>query len=246
MFRLLIFGGTTEGRELAEYCAESSISADVSVATDYGAGLLPDKVNALCGRLDAEKMSALIRSGYAAVVDATHPYAVEATENIRRACAETGIRYLRLLRKSSAICGKTVHDMDEMISLLNGTECAILSTLGSKSLPALTSLNGFRERLWLRVLPSDEILRQCCELGYDKAKVIMGKGPFSTVKNVEHLRRSGAGILLTKESGATGGYPEKAEAARICGAELVTIVRPAEQGYSFDEIIDIIEKELKK
>ena len=246
MFRLLIFGGTTEGRELAEYCAENSISADVSVATDYGAGLLPDKLNVLCGRLDSAQMEKLISSNYSVVVDATHPYAVEATENIRSACKKTGIHYLRLLRKSSAICGKTVHDMDEMISLLNGTECAILSTLGSKSLPELTRLNGFRERLWVRVLPSDEILRQCCELGYDKAKVIMEKGPFSTGQNVEHLRKSGAGILLTKESGATGGYPEKAEAVRICGAELVTIARPAEQGYSFDVIINIIEKELGK
>ena len=74
----------------------------------------------------------------------------------------------------------------------------------------------------------------------------MEKGPFSTGQNVEHLRKSGAGILLTKESGATGGYPEKAEAARICGTELVTIARPAEQGYSFDVIINIIEKELGK
>lgn len=246
MFRLLIFGGTTEGRELAEYCARNGINADVSVATDYGAELLPPNMNVLCGRLDAEQMKALIAAGFSAVVDATHPYAVEATANIQFACTETGVRYLRLLRKSSAVSGKTVHDMNELTALLSGTDEAILSTLGSKSLPKLTKVKNYRERIWVRVLPSDDVLEQCHELGYDEAKVIMEKGPFSVAQNVEHLRKSGAVILLTKDSGATGGYPEKAEAARLCGAELVTLARPAEHGYSFDEIINIIEKELKK
>ena len=38
--RVLIFGGTTEGRVLSQWCAENGISADVSVTTDYGARLL--------------------------------------------------------------------------------------------------------------------------------------------------------------------------------------------------------------
>lgn len=246
MYKLLIFGGTTEGRELAEYCAGNSINADVSVATDYGAELLPAEVNVLCGRLDAEQMKTLITAGYSAVVDATHPYAVEATANICRACTETGTEYLRLLRKSSAVCGKKVHDMNELTELLNGTDAVILSTLGSKSLPELTKVKNYQERIWVRVLPSEKILEQCRELGYDTANVILEKGPFTVEQNIVHLKKSSAKILLTKESGANGGYPEKAEAANICGAELITLVRPDEQGYSFDEIINIIEKEMKK
>ncbi len=246
MFRLLIFGGTTEGRQLAEYCANNGVNADVSVATDYGASLLPGGVNVLCGRLDAEQMTQLIRSGYAAVVDATHPYAVEATANICRACDDTGMKYFRLIRKSSVIYGKTVPDMEKLLELLNSTSGVILSTLGSKALPALTRVKDFHSRLWVRVLPSDEIAEQCRSLGYDTEKVIQQKGPFNTEQNVEHLRKSGAGILLTKESGETGGYPEKAEAARICGAELLTLARPSESGYSFEEMIKIIEKELLK
>lgn len=246
MCRLLIFGGTTEGRELAEYCSVNDIKADVSVATDYGAALLPADVKVLCGRLEAGQMKELIKTGYTVVVDATHPYAAEATENIRRACDDTGVVYLRLLRKSSAVSGKTVRDMNELIEYLNQTNTAILSTLGSKSLPELTKVKNYRERIWMRLLPSDDVLKKCRELGFDEAKVILEKGPFSVEQNTEHLRKSGAEILLTKESGATGGYPEKAEAARLCGAELVTVVRPAEQGYSFDEIIRIIEKELKR
>lgn len=245
MYRLLIFGGTTEGRELAEYCAENGVNADVSVATDYGAELLPESVNVLCGRLDAEQMTRIIGDNYSAVIDATHPYAVEVTANICRACAETGVHYLRLLRKNSVVCGKKVHNMNELTAALNENDDIVLSTLGSKSLPELAAVNNFRERIWLRVLPSDGILEQCRKIGYDTAKVILEKGPFSIERNVAHLQKSGAKILVTKESGANGGYSEKAEAARICGAELITLVRPCEQGHSFEEIIRYIEKELK-
>lgn len=246
MCELLIFGGTTEGRILAEHCAESGITAYVSVATEYGAELLPDGVNVLCGRLDTDQMTALmIEKGYQLVIDATHPYAVEATKNIRAACEAAGIRYLRLLRKSSAYCGRTVSDMAELIQLLNSTDEVVLSTLGSKSLSELTKVRDYRQRLWIRVLPSDIILEQCRELGYDTEKVIQEKGPFTVEQNVEHIHKCGAKILVTKESGETGGYSEKAEAARICGAEMITLARPAEQGYSLEEIIEIIGKELK-
>jgi precorrin-6x reductase len=246
MSELLIFGGTTEGRLLAEYCAENGISADVSVVTEYGASLLPDGVNILCGRLDAEQMSALMREKkYSMVIDATHPYAVEATKNIKAACTETSLTYLRLIRKSSVLSGRTAKDIPELIQLLNNTGGTILSTLGSKSLSELTKVSNYRERLWIRVLPSEKILEQCRELGYDTEKIIQEKGPFSTEQNIVHIKKSGAEILVTKESGETGGYSEKAEAARICGTEMITLMRPAEQGISFEEAVDIIERTLK-
>lgn len=246
MFKLLIFGGTTEGRKLAEYCAANDIIADVSVATEYGASLLPSKINTLCGRLDAEQMTELISKGYSAVIDATHPYAVEATQNIRNACSAANTNYLRLLRDSSETIGRTVSNMKELVQILNYTNDIVLSTLGSKALEALTEVRDFSDRLWIRVLPSDEIINNCHVLGYDISKVICDKGPFTTEQNIAHLKKSKATILITKECGETGGYREKAEAARICGTELITLVRPPEKGCSYDEIIKIIEKERKK
>lgn len=247
MSELLIFGGTTEGRLLAEHCAESGISADVSVATEYGASLLPEGVNVLCGRLDTDQMTALmLENKYDMVIDATHPYAVEATKNIKAACENAGLQFLRLLRKSSLSQGRTVSDMQELTALLNCNDDTVLSTLGSKALPELTEVRNYRERLWIRVLPSEEILEQCRGLGYDTAKIIQEKGPFTVEQNVAHLQKSGAKIIVTKESGETGGYSEKAEAARICGAEMITLMRPAEVGCSIEEIIDIIAKELSK
>ena len=54
---MIIFGGTTEGREIAEYLSDNRIKAYVSVASDYGANLLPqsDYITVLNDRMDAKK-----------------------------------------------------------------------------------------------------------------------------------------------------------------------------------------------
>lgn len=243
MCKLLIFGGTTEGRNLAEFCSKNRIHARVSVTTDYGAELLPENeyIRVLNGRLDYTEIIRLItENNFSTVIDATHPYAVLATENIRLACAETGVKYYRLKRESNQLFGTVLNNLDELVEYLNGNNKTVLSTLGSKELPVLNGVNNRFERVWLRVLPADGIAGQCESYGFDRDKIILGKGPFTTNQNIEHIRKSGAEILVTKESGITGGYPEKVQAAQQLGIELVTIKRPEETGNTINEIKEII------
>lgn len=243
MNKILIFAGTTEGRELAEFCAENGIAADVSTATEYGSSLLPCGIGILSGRMDAVGIETLLRSEkYAAVIDATHPYAKNATENIRAACQMQQVLYRRLLRKPLPVVGESVNSLDELTALLNRTDDSILCTLGSKSVPALTAVRHFRSRIWLRLLPSEQAFAECTQRGFDSQKLIFAQGPFSTEQNLAHIRQSGAGILLTKESGQVGGYPEKAEAAKLAGIRMITLCRPpeAEHGYGFTEITKML------
>ena len=242
MKKLLIFGGTTEGRELSEWCAENCIHADVSVTTDYGARLLGsgEFLNVFTGKLDRAEMKTLIEAGgYAAVIDATHPYASEATANIHDASEETGTVYYRLLRKPAKLSGICANSMAELVEELNRTDSNILSTLGSKELAELAKVRN-TDRIWLRVLPTVGIEDMCASYGFERAHIIAGKGPFTVDENIRHIRQSGAHILVTKESGAEGGYPEKCEAARICGIRTITLTRPKESGYSFEELTDLL------
>ena len=243
MRKILIFGGTTEGRELAGWCVRNGTAADVSVTTDYGARLLGsgDMLNVFTGKLDSREMQTLIRSGkYAAVVDATHPYAAEATRNIRSACGSAGAQYFRLLREKSELSGTVVNSLSEAVELLDRSDKTVLSTLGSKELSGLSAVKDSKSRIWLRVLPAEGIEELCVRLGFERSHIITGKGPFTVGENVRHIRQSGAEILLTKESGSAGGYPEKITAARECNIETITIARPAEDGYSFEQLKDII------
>ena len=217
MCRILIFGGTTEGREIAEYCAEKGITAAVSVATVYGAELLPKSecIKKLVGRLDADGMKKLITElECKAVIDATHPYAEEVTKNIRTACSGTGVHCYRLIRSTEELsdCIKA-GNMDELVKILNSSDKKVLSTLGSKELPKLAEVRNFNERIWIRALPVEDVRKICIELGFCEDRLILEKGPFTVEQNVEHIRKSGAELLVTKESGAVGGFPEKLKAA---------------------------------
>ena len=98
---LLLFGGTGEGRALAEWLRDEGIPVTVCVATAYGSTLLPPGVEAHTGRLDRAGMEALmVRRPYTCVIDATHPYAVEVTRQLQEAAQARGVPYVRLLRTS--------------------------------------------------------------------------------------------------------------------------------------------------
>ena len=105
---VLLFGGTTEGRELAARLAVRGQRTILCVATDYGREVLePELLANPCldvriGRMDAEEMRHLIlEEEPGLVVDATHPYADQVTRNVREACEKTGREYLRCLRPRS-------------------------------------------------------------------------------------------------------------------------------------------------
>ncbi len=246
MSEIIIFGGTTEGRQLAEFCDENNIPADICVTTDYGAELLPKSknINIIVGRLDSFQMKELIsKNKYTYIIDATHPYAVEATKNIKSACSEFSVKYMRVVRETSESSdGITAENMDSLVNILNRNEKIILSTLGSKELEKLTEVRNFRERIWVRVLPADNVRELCLNLGFDKNKLIFQKGPFTESENIAHIKQSGAEILLTKESGVTGGYPEKVSASEKSGIDLIVLKRPVEYGYRVDEVKKIVMK----
>ena len=90
--RIVVFSGTTEGRDFSRATAALGIAVTVSVATDLGAeeqGQAPG-ITVHSGRLLPGAMAELLQ-GAALCVDATHPYAVEATKNIRAAANAAGV-----------------------------------------------------------------------------------------------------------------------------------------------------------
>lgn len=245
MCKVLIFGGTTEGRLLAEFCEENSVHADISVATEYGEKLLScgKFINILVGRLDFETMKNLISGQkYRMVIDATHPYATEVTDNIKKASAETDTPYFRLIRQNNSIdYGIKVHSMHELINELNSRDGIILSTLGSKELDALTAVRNYYDRIWIRALPSFNVSEMCAEKGFDTEKLILEKGPFTSEQNTHHIKLCGAEILITKESGNVGGFDDKVKAAKLTGITMITLARPVEQGFTYEQILKILE-----
>ena len=240
MYNILIFAGTTEGRELAEYLSRQEIQTHVCVATEYGGQLLGEDAyrTVHAGRLTADAMCALMEelaegtAGGLLVVDATHPYAAEVSANILAACKVSGAKYIRLLRESSEAAGgnlTVVDSVQEAVEFLKGTEGNILVTTGSKELAKFTELPDFAERVFARVLSTPEVAAACAELGFTGKHLICMQGPFCEDLNAAMLRQFDAKWMVTKESGKAGGFEEKIRAAQKAGAHVVLIGRPPEE-----------------
>lgn len=241
MYDLVLFGGTTEGRQLAAFCHEHQIPALVSVASDYGKQVLLESpfLTVREEALDSEQMTGLfISEGVKLVLDATHPYAVEVTKNIKRACQMAGVEYVRVIRGLGMTDqARERYDGDIVwvdslalaVAYLKGTEGAVFVTTGSKELKEFMALNSYQERVYARVLPSGKVLSECEEAGIRGKHLIGMQGPFSVEMNCAMLRDTKATYLVTKEAGAAGGFQDKLEAAAKCGVRTIVIGRPEEE-----------------
>ena len=234
---VVVFSGTTEGRELSRQLAALGIEVTVSVATPLGQeeqGSTPG-VTVRCGRLLPDEMAALLGDA-ALCIDATHPYAVDATKNIRVAAAQAGVEYRRLLRAQSPLPeGCAVFETAaQAAEYLAGQDGNVLLATGAKELSAFASLDP--ARLYPRVLPTPEGIAACEAAQIPHKNIIAMQGPFSLVLNVALMEQFHIQYLVTKDGGAAGGFAEKVQAAAKTGAQLVVLRRPPEVGETEDEL----------
>ena len=274
MKKIVIFAGTTEGRRLSEILADAGITHTVCVATEYGEIVMREQMDAETarakgqplvslhrGRMDREQMEEFLRNeGYEIVVDATHPYARVVTENIQSAVntlrtteRETQFPiYLRLEREISetpeaedpAVSIRYFESNADCAKALENTEGNILLTTGSKELATYCASGRLHDRLYVRILPGRESLELCMEQGIKGRQILALQGPFSTEMNAAILKQYDIRHMVTKNSGRTGGYQEKLEAAKMLGIP-VDVIQPAGKAwdtYSFAGICEKLEQ----
>ena len=246
MKKVLIFSGTTEGRILAEQLVRAGVACDVCVATDYGEQVMEEAVHLLQqkaanlrilkGRLDVPAMQHLYEENeYALIIDATHPYATNVSQNIAESVRGRGLKVMRVLRevtggrcrciifKSKTAC------LSHLLTHLEKISGNIFLTTGSKELGDFCKHEELKKRLIVRVLPGHESLEICEKHGLSGSQIIAMQGPFSKEMNIATIRQYGIGALVTKESGKTGGEDEKISACEACGIPCYMIARPREQ-----------------
>ena len=248
---ILLFAGTTEGRELADRLLSLPVAATICVATEYGGELLRDfsgRFTVLTGRLNEEAIVSLLKkTPYDFVVDATHPYAVAVSANIRAACDAASTPRLRLLRgeslKSECLYVESAKAAAEALTTTVGN---ILLTTGTKELSAFTVVPEFAERMYPRILPAAESVGECATLGFKRSHIIAMQGPFSRELNLAVMRQYAIRVMVTKDGGVEGGFPEKMLAASEAEVGVVVIGRPLEkEGVGLDEIFAIIGSKLE-
>ena len=236
--KAVVFSGTTEGRRFSKKLAALGAEVTVCVATPLGAEEQGEMagITVHAGRLGPDAMAALL-TGADLCVDATHPYAVDVTRNIRAAAAQAGVEYRRLLRAQSPLpAGSMVFaSAAHAAGFLARTQGNVLLATGAKELSAFAVLEP--ARLFPRVLPTREGIAACEGADIPHKNIIAMQGPFSYALNRALMEQFAIRFLVTKDGGAAGGLEEKARAAQDTGAQLIVIRRPAEQGETAEQIL---------
>lgn len=231
---ILVLAGTRDGGEIIRRLRRKGYSVLATATTAYGAQLARESGarEALEGQLTSEEMVSLIKEkGVSALIDATHPFATEASRNALRACRDTGVRYLRFERKSSTVPeNPLIHrckSFEEGVEKAANMGMVIFCAIGSRHLkPFVEAARKKGRRLIAKVLPTREALEKCAALGLEPKNILALQGPGSYKLNKIFLKDYNAEVLVTKESGPVGGEDVKIKAALSLGIPTVLIARP--------------------
>lgn len=242
---ILLLGGTTEGARIARALTDAGHPVLLSQATEIEMELpSTELLSVRRGRLDREGFARLVRERrIRAVVDASHPFATGLREVVHRVCRDADLRRIRYERTCFRLPPDAIEVPDHATAAERafGISRKVVLTTGSKTLTDYVQAARARDvELWARIAPSEESRRSVEEAGLPGHRVEWAKGPFDLEQNLSLLRRSGAGVLVTKDSGILGGLPAKFEAAARCGVPVVVVARPALSGPAVSSIPEIL------
>ena len=231
---ILLIAGTGDARELALRIKQEGYALLTSVVTENAAKRMREAGLAVrTGRLTAEAMAELIRHEQVqAVVDASHPFAEEASKNAIAAAKAAGVPYIRYERESSSSPRHAkvtiVDDYEQAAELAAQKRGVVMLTTGSKTLHIFAKrLLGLPDTtLVARMLPREDNMRKCEELGLEQKNIVAMQGPFSKELSKALYDHYKVTLMITKESGKAGAFDEKVEAALEMGIETIIIRRP--------------------
>lgn len=221
--RILLLGGTAEGRELAGLLASAGHEVVTSVAGRTreareaegsrvggfgGASGLADYLSDPATRVDA-------------VVDATHPFAAQISWHAAQACAGGGLPLLRLSRPGwgshpQAEEWTWVDDHRQAAVAAGLASGRVLLTVGRQPLPTYHALSDVLARV-------AEWLGGPVPAGW---RILAARGPFDLAAERSLLAGEQITLLVSKDSGGDQ-TAAKLVAAHELGVAVVMVRRPA-------------------
>lgn len=239
-----LIGGTSNAVEIGKELRALNLNVIVTVTTHYGAQLASmDGVKVLKGSLNPTEMQQLIESEHIdLIIDASHPYATEVSQNAIIVAETKAVAYWRFERKQTPFENALyVDSYEQAIDYLQTTNGKILITTGSKYVSKFAVLGI--DRLLARVLSTSESVKCCEDAGLQASSIIAMYGAGTVAFNVAMINAFDIKFLVTKDSGDEGGMAEKIEAATQTGAQVIIIQRPTlEYPTVFSNYNDMIQQ----
>lgn len=223
---ILILGGTTEGRVAVRV-------ADEAAATYYYStkGTLQSIECAhgirLTGAMNAEEMECFCRDhAIKLLIDAAHPFAQVLHQTIEKVSKCLQIPVIRYERRYPP--------RDEDLTWCDSYADAIhqMENKGIQRLLALSGVNTLAplrpywrsHTTWFRILEREESLSLAEKQGFPQERLVFYREGEDELKLLEQLHPD---AILTKESGFSGYFTDKVNAARQFGIPVFVVKRPA-------------------
>jgi len=213
---ILVFGGTTEGRKAVEVLEEggspyfySTKTGEQDITLHHG--------QRIDGALDKEAMRAFCQAQHIRLmVDAAHPFASQLHQTIAQVSEALNIptiRYERIYPERDPHL-EWIEDYSQIPQDIH----TLLATTGVQSIAKLKPLEAKGMKIFYRILPRESSMALAEKLGAKKEQLCFFED--GTTIDVE------AEAILLKESGLSGGFTEKVEAAKTKGMRILVLKRP--------------------
>ena len=230
---ILIFGGTTEGRRAAQILEEagkpfwySTRSNGQDIEMVHGirvtGGMNPDEMADFC-RKNAIRL----------IVDAAHPFATELHHNISETAQNLNLQVIRYERQYEPHTEDICWCRDYETAILQLKEHGIHRLLSLTGVQTINRLSGYwkENECWFRILDRDTSREMAIREGFPEDHLVYYEHE-DTASLIARLKPQ---AILTKESGKSGGFPEKIEAARKSGTPVFVVERPT---FSYDNVVN--------
>ena len=213
---ILVFGGTTEGRKAVEMLEEGGSPYFYSTKTGEQ-DLTLHHGQRIDGALDAEAMQNFCREhDIRLMVDAAHPFAAQLHQTIAEvsdALKIPAIRYERIFPERDA----SLEWLDSYDQVPQDIK-TLLATTGVQSISKLKPLETAGVKVYYRILNRESSIALAQKQGARMEQLCYFEDPKDVPVEAD--------AILLKESGLSGGFQEKVDAAKAKGMRILVLKRP--------------------
>ena len=221
--RVLLLGGTTEASALAQTLAQAPIDAVFSYAGRTDSPIdqpLPTRTGGFSG---IEGLADFIAAeNITHVVDATHPFAAQISNNAVSACLMTNTPLIAFARAPWAAQADdmwlNVADTEAAVAALPTNPARIFLAIGKQTLAAF----AIRPQHFylLRLVDAPD-----AALPLQNTEIVLDRGPFTMAGDLALMRAHAITHVIAKNSGGKGAAA-KLQAARELQFPVLMIARP--------------------
>jgi len=260
---VLVMAGTSDARKIITHLSKEGIKVLATATTAHGAELakISGASKVLEGFFDDEKLADIIKENdIQLLIDATHPFASNATKNAIRASDMVDVGYIRFERpttlipdsqlihrvnsfEEAAVIIRAILNQNDFLEEKNPSTVKNPSTGMNSSMAEVPSkgkvlhLAGVNtlhhitgvispDLIVARVLPTVYSVKKSLELGIPHVNILAMEGTFSPRFNGILMEEFQIKVVLTKESGQSGGTMSKIQAALDLEVPVVIVMRP--------------------